>query len=188
MRQSSTWSTYHDLDFMAISLIFGECQFITHWVDTCSLPYSLHNNMARTKTTPRLLNDKMRVALPPHALKKKQGLQSSKSSKKPEKPKRWRAGTVALREIRKYQRTTELLIRKAPFQRVVREIAQNFRTDLRFQQSAIEALQEAAEAYLVGVFEDSQLAAMHGKRITVMPKDLRLARTIRGEQDRIVRK
>jgi len=68
-------------------------------------------------------------------------------------PHRYRPGTVALREIRKYQKSTELLIRKLPFQRLVREIAQDFKTDLRFQSSAVLALQEAAEAYLVGLFE-----------------------------------
>ncbi|RMZ52574.1 hypothetical protein APUTEX25_000220, partial [Auxenochlorella protothecoides] len=73
-------------------------------------------------------------------------------------------GTVALREIRKYQKSTELLIRKLPFQRLVREIAQDFKTDLRFQSSAVLALQEAAEAYLVGLFEDTNLAAIHAKR------------------------
>uniref|UniRef100_A0A6N2KAY2 Core Histone H2A/H2B/H3 domain-containing protein n=1 Tax=Salix viminalis TaxID=40686 RepID=A0A6N2KAY2_SALVM len=66
-------------------------------------------------------------------------------------------GTVALREIRKYQKSTELLIRRLPFQRLVREIAQDFKTDLRFQSSAVAALQEAAEAYLVGLFEDTNL-------------------------------
>ncbi len=71
------------------------------------------------------------------------------------KPHRYRPGTVALREIRKYQKSTELLIRKLPFQRLVREIAQDFKTDLRFQSSAVLALQEAAEAYLVGLFEVS---------------------------------
>ena len=78
---------------------------------------------------------------------------------------RYRPGTVALREIRKYQKSTELLIRKLPFQRLVREIAQDFKTDLRFQSSAVLALQEAAEAYLVGLFEDTNLAAIHAKRV-----------------------
>jgi histone H3 len=71
------------------------------------------------------------------------------------KPHRYRPGTVALREIRRYQKSTELLIRKLPFQRLVRELAQEFKTDLRFQSTAILALQEAAEAYLVGLFEDT---------------------------------
>ncbi|KAH3745554.1 Histones H3 and H4 [Pelomyxa schiedti] len=98
------------------------------------------------------------------------------------KPHRFRPGTVALREIRKYQKSTELLIRKLPFQRLVREIAQDFKTDLRFQSSAIAALQEAAEAYLVGLFEDTNLCAIHAKRVTIMPKDIQLARRIRGER------
>ncbi|KAJ4904515.1 histone H3 [Raphanus sativus] len=89
---------------------------------------------------------------------------------------------VALREIRKYQKSTELLIRKLPFQRLVREIAQDFKTDLRFQSSAVAALQEAAEAYLVGLFEDTNLCAIHAKRVTIMPKDIQLARRIRGER------
>ena len=98
------------------------------------------------------------------------------------KPHRYRPGTVALREIRRYQKSTELLIRKLPFQRLVREIAQDFKTDLRFQATAIMALQEAAEAYLVGLFEDTNLCAIHAKRVTIMPKDMQLARRIRGER------
>ncbi|NXW15325.1 H33 protein, partial [Circaetus pectoralis] len=90
-----------------------------------------------------------------------------------------RPGTVALREIRRYQKSTELLIRKLPFQRLVREIAQDFKTDLRFQSAAIGALHEA---YLVGLFEDTNLCAIHAKRVTIMPKDIQLARRIRGER------
>jgi len=92
------------------------------------------------------------------------------------------AGTVALREIRRYQKSTDLLIRKLPFQRLVREIAQDFKTDLRFQSAAVAALQEASEAYLVGLFEDTNLCAIHAKRVTIMPKDIQLARRIRGER------
>ncbi|KAF3815408.1 hypothetical protein GH733_016790 [Mirounga leonina] len=76
-------------------------------------------------------------------------------------------------QIRRYQKSTELLIRKLPFQRLVREIAQDFKTDLRFQSSAVMALQEACEAYLVGLFEDTNLCAIHAKRVTIMPKDIR---------------
>jgi histone H3 len=96
---------------------------------------------------------------------------------------RFRPGTVALREIRKYQKSTELLIRKLPFQRLVRELAQDFRNDLRFQSSAVLALQEASEAYLVGLFEDTNLCAIHAKRVTIMPKDILLARKIRGDRN-----
>jgi len=98
------------------------------------------------------------------------------------KPHRFRPGTVALREIRRYQKSTELLIRKLPFQRLVREIAQDFKTDLRFQSAAVAALQEASESYLVGLFEDTNLCAIHAKRVTIMPKDIHLARRIRGER------
>ena len=89
------------------------------------------------------------------------------------KPHRYRPGTVALREIRRYQKSTELLIRKLPFQRLVREIANEFiPTPVHFQSAAIVALQEASEAYMVGLFEDTNLCAIHAKRVTIMPKDL----------------
>ena len=100
------------------------------------------------------------------------------------KPHRYRPGTVALREIRRYQKSTELLIRKLPFQRLVWEIAQNLtKADIHFQSGAIMALQEASEAYLVGLLEDSNLCAVHAKRVTIMPKDIQLARRIRGERN-----
>ena len=98
------------------------------------------------------------------------------------KPHRYRPGTVALREIRRYQKGTELLIRKLPFQRLVREITQQFRADLRFQSAALQALQESTEAYLVGLFEDTNVCAIHAKRVTIFPKDMQLARRLRGEQ------
>ena len=98
------------------------------------------------------------------------------------KPHRYRPGTVALREIRRYQKSTELLIRKAPFNRLVREIAQDFKTDLRFQSAAIMALQEASEAYLVRLLEDSNLCAIHARRVTITPRDIQLARRLRGER------
>ena len=84
------------------------------------------------------------------------------------------SGTVALREIRRYQKSTELLIRKLPFQRLVREIAQDFKSDLRFQSSASGALQESVEAYLVSLFEDTNLCAIHAKRVTIQSKDIQL--------------
>lgn len=94
---------------------------------------------------------------------------------------RYRPGTVALREIRRYQKSTELLIRKRAFQRLVREIAQGFKGELRFQSSAVLALQEAAEAHLVALFEDTNMCAIHAKRVTIMAKDMHLASRIRGE-------
>jgi histone H3 len=96
------------------------------------------------------------------------------------RPHRYKPGTVALREIRRYQKSTEVLIRRLPFQRLVREIAQDVRTDLRFQATALMALQEAAEAHLVGLFESTNLCAIHASRQTIMPKDMQLARRIRG--------
>ena len=113
--------------------------------------------------------------------------------RKEKKPHRYRPGTVALREIRRYQKSVDLLIRKAPFQRLVREITQDMSTeahtiygykyeDLRFQSTAMLGLQEAAEAYLVGLFEDANICAIHAKRVTIMPKDIELARRIRGEK------
>ena len=98
------------------------------------------------------------------------------------KPHRYRAGTAALRDIRHFQKSTALLFRKLPFQRLVREIAQDFKTDLQFQSAAILCLQEASEAYLVGLFEDTNLCAIHTKRVTIMPRDIQLARRIRGER------
>lgn len=97
---------------------------------------------------------------------------------------RRRPGVKALREIRKYQRSTELLIRRHPFQRLVREITAGLKSDARWAVSAIDALQEAAEAYLVSLFEEANLCAIHAKRITIMPKDMILARRIRGETNR----
>ena len=102
---------------------------------------------------------------------------------------RYRPGTVALKQIRQYQKSTELLIRKLPFQRLVREIASDSEViksplcgKVRFQSAAIMALQEATEAYLVGLFEDSNLCAIHARRVTIMPKDIQLARRIRSER------
>ena len=98
------------------------------------------------------------------------------------KPHRYRAGTAALRDIRHFQKSTALLIRRLPFQRLVREITQHFKTDLQFQSAAILCLQETAEAYLVSLFEDTNLCAIHARLVTIMPKDIKLARRIWGER------
>ena len=95
---------------------------------------------------------------------------------KKRKRRRYRPGTVALREIRRFQKSTELLIRRMPFQRLVKEIAQTYSPYLRFQSGAVLALQEAVEAYLVELLEDSNLCAIHAKRVTIMPRDMQLAR------------
>ena len=98
------------------------------------------------------------------------------------KNRRYKPGTVALREIKKYQKSTELLIRKLPFQRLVRDVVVQSLGNLRFQSSALLALQEATESYLVGLFEDANLCAIHAKRVTIMLKDIQLSRKIRGEK------
>jgi histone H3 len=123
--------------------------------------------MARTKHTASRFQAK-------HAARKSLAKKEGATSKsKPatggiKKPHRFRPGTVALREIRRYQKSTELLIRKLPFQRIVREIASDYKSDLRFQSAAIAALQEATESYLVGLFEDTNLCSIHAKRVTIM--------------------
>ena len=165
-----------------------------------SLYFREWNNMARTKKMARKSTGKHRrnqlaANLPRKTLSPEQARRNAakavaaaqKNLGNPprtgglKRPMRYRPGTVALREIRRYQKTTELLIRKLPFNRLVREIAQDFKTDLRFQAAAIGALQEAAEAYLVGLFDDTNLCAIHAKRVTIMPKDIQLTRRIRGE-------
>uniref|UniRef100_UPI00358E5246 histone H3-like n=1 Tax=Myxine glutinosa TaxID=7769 RepID=UPI00358E5246 len=135
--------------------------------------------MARTKQTARKSTG---AKAPRKQWATKAARKSAPATGGVKKPHRYRPGTVALREIRRYQKSTELLIRKLPFQRLVREIAQDFKSDLRFQSSAVMALQEASEAYLVGLFEDTNLCAIHAKRVTIMPKDIQLARRIRGER------
>ena len=125
---------------------------------------------------------------------KKSGVKAPKGGMKApkggvRKPHRFQPGTVALKEIQRYQKSTDLLIRKLPFQRLVREIANDIDVcpahlcgKIRFQSTAVMALQEASEAYLVGLFEDTNLCAIHARRVTIMPKDIQLARRIHGER------
>ena len=138
--------------------------------------------MARTKQTARKSTGGKapRKQLATKAARKKQPATGGVK-----KPHRYRPGTVALREIRRYQKSTDLLLRKLPFQRLVREITRDMagpNSPDRFQGSAILAVQEASEAYLVSLFEDANLCAIHAKRVTIMPKDIQLARRIRGER------
>ncbi|XP_036129653.1 histone H3-like [Molossus molossus] len=170
-------------------------------VTAMDVVYALKRQGRTLPTSVRLRSGETRVVFPIAMARTKQTARKSTGGKAPrkqlatkaarksapatggvKKPHRYRPGTVALREIRRYQKSTELLIRKLPFQRLVREIAQDFKTDLRFQSSAVMALQEASEAYLVGLFEDTNLCAIHAKRVTIMPKDIQLARRIRGER------
>lgn len=145
--------------------------------------------MARTKISERkrqiagpLSGKAAKMQKPPKRCKKAACVRASIDKRKERHTKRYKPGTRALMEIRAYQKKTDLLLRKVPFQRLVREIAQDFKTDLRFQTSALLCLQEAAEAYITGLFEDTNLCAIHGKRITIQPKDVQLARRIRGER------
>jgi histone H3 len=145
---------------------------------------SVFFSMARTKQTARKSvagEGGGRKAPRKSAVASKSRLATEGGAAEGHKKRRFRPGTVALREIRRYQKDTSMLLRKLPFQRLVREIAQNHKSDLRFQSAAIVALQEAAEAYLVGLFEDTNLCAIHAKRVTIMSKDMTLARRIRGD-------
>ena len=114
------------------------------------------------------------------AAKKATALSSSSGGVK--KPFRFRPGTVALREIRRYQKGTGLLLLKLPFQRLVREIAVQGKEGLRFEAGTVLAIQEATEAHIVNLFADTCLCAIHGRRVTIMPKDIQLARRLRGER------
>ena len=138
--------------------------------------------MARIKQTARKQVSSLTSKVPRRLMAAKAARKTAPAMGGIKKPHRYRPGTVAIREIRKYQKTTDLLIKKLPFQRVVREIAQEFNSNLRFQASAVVALQEATESYIVGLFEDTNLCAIHAGRVTIMPKDMKLARRIRGEK------
>ena len=114
--------------------------------------------------------------------KKRRDSRNPQAEKPERKMRRFRPGTVALREIKRYQKQTTLLLPRAPFQRLVKSIMEGIEPDFRFQAQALGALQEAAEAYIVGLFEDTQLCAIHANRPTIMKKDMDLARRIRGER------
>lgn len=95
---------------------------------------------------------------------------------------RYQPGSKVLSEIRKFQRSSDLLIHRLPFARLVKEITLKFHHSLQWQNIALEALQHASEDFLIGLLEDANLSALHAKRITIMPKDIRLARRIRGHK------
>ncbi|AYU78161.1 H3V / histone H3 variant [Leishmania donovani] len=94
----------------------------------------------------------------------------------------WRPGTVALREVRKYQHSTEMLIARSPFRRLVKEIMSTFKDTMHMRHSALEAMQDATESYLVSLLSDANLCTIHAKRVTLYPKDLQLALRLRGER------
>ena len=143
--------------------------------------------MARTKNTSRKSAGKVpRSAIVP----KKSAKPKAKPKPKPKPTKqvgtttlrRFLPGTVALRDIRRYQKGTEMLLRKLPFQRLVRELAQVEKEGIRFQASAVLAMQEATESYMINLFADTCMCAIHGGRVTIMPRDIQLARRLRGEK------
>jgi len=138
----------------------------------------IDSTMARTKQTARKSTG---GKAPRKQLATKAARKSAPATGGVKKPHRYRPGTVALREIRRHQKSTDLLIRKLPFQRLIREIAQDCKDGLRFQGTGLLALQESSEAYLTTLMEDTNLCAIHAKRVTIMPKDMQLARRIRGE-------
>ena len=133
---------------------------------------SQQRNMARTKRTAR----KDKVGRKQSAFAKKQPRSQMGQATMQQQPHRYQPGMVALREIRRYQKSTELLIRKILFQRLVRKILQGYGVGYRVTPAMMMALQEAAEAYLVQLLEDSNLCAIHAKCITIQPKDIQLAR------------
>eukprot|EP01083_Nonionella_stella_P083518 230998_1 len=110
----------------------------------------------------------------------KRGSSPITNANKPAKKKRTKPGITALREIRKYQASVDKLIPKLPFSRLVKEICVKYKRDLRWQSVAIEALHYAAEAHIVTIFEDAYLCTIHAKRVTLFPRDVQLARRIRG--------
>ena len=136
--------------------------------------------MARTKPVARKIVGKR--VFPTKTVFIRKGNQMFRQDMVVKKPHRFRPGTVALREIRRYQKSTDLLIRKLPFRRLVAGVMAEHITALRIQTSAVMALQTAVEDYMVSLFEDANLCAIHAKRVTVFPRDIQLARRLRGER------
>lgn len=146
--------------------------------------------MVRSKAAPQRKPHRERIDLNKLPLRR-----SPAASGGLKRPRRFRPGTVALRDIRRYQKGHQLLVPRAPFVRLVRELTvkvlENSSAkgahwsidprDARYNANAIEALREATEAYIVGLFEDTNLLAIHAKRVTIMPRDMQLARRIRGD-------
>ncbi|KAM9831823.1 histone H3-like centromeric protein A [Neosynchiropus ocellatus] len=145
-----------------------------------------HNVSKRKATTPkRRPQQRPPSASPVPGPSTSAGHQQSRGAPpSPARRRRFRPGTKALMEIRKYQKSTDLLLRKAPFARLVREVSQSFIRDaFKWQVYALAALQEAAEAFLVRLFADANLCAIHAKRVTLYPRDIQLARRIRGTEN-----
>ena len=150
---------------------------------------SKSNQLPKEQENPKMVNDMTvrpqgkRVKTPAKKLPSSKGRRGSTFSQPPgKKPRRYRPGTVALREIRRYQKTQELLIRRAPFGRLVCELTDEATKQAkRWTSSAIAVLQETSDAYTTKLFEDSNLVATHAKCVTLMPKDTQLIRQLRGK-------
>lgn len=143
--------------------------------------------MARLKhTAKKAVGGKKPTKQPRKSLASRQGSSGGGDGEESRKKKRrFRPGELALKEIRAYQRSTELLLRKLPFARLVKEVQESFTPpgkQYRWQAHALLALQEAAEAHLVSLFEDANLCALHARRVTIMVRDFQLARRIRGQR------
>ena len=134
-------------------------------------------------TPSKLLANPLEARLPKKRLRPRRLIRVAHASGRIVKPHRYCPGTVALHKICKYKKSTEFLLHKTPFQRLVMESTQDHKVDLRFQSSALGASQEASEAYLVELFEDSNLCAIHAKRVTIMPKDIQLTQQILRERE-----
>ena len=144
---------------------------------------TVSNKIAKAQGPSKKITSKAKVEVAKTSKKIIKKVEDKKMRDQAEKRKiRFRPGTVALREIKKYQKSTDQLIPRAPFQRLVRDICSGIDNELRFQSQALVALQEASEAYLTGLFEDTNLCCLHANRMTVLKKDMDLARRIRGDK------
>lgn len=160
----------------------GGGPIITQLPDALPVPTLHSTNVSprqRSRKQPRPSRGHKKAGKQPRAHK---APRSHGAGREAQKTHRFRPGTVALREIRKYQKSFELLIPRASFRRLVVSVVEERKTDLRLQQSCCEALQQAAEAFLVDLFGDANMCALHAKRVTLMPKDIQLARRIRGDK------
>ena len=142
----------------------------------------LSNKLTKPSTKSKKISSKAKRESAPFSQKATQPDSSIQEAKVEKTKRRFKPGTVVLREIKKYQKSTELMLPRAPFQRLVRDITHQIDPDLRFQQTAIDAIQEAAEGYMVSLFEDANACAIHSKRVTLSIQHINLARRIRGDQ------
>ena len=165
---------YGETGFMGYGNFSGEYQPNSD----VNLSSSSESNSQLTQESAMAINNSSRAKLSTRSQNKQAIIASTRKSS------RFRPGTVALREIRRYQRSTELLIPKAPFQRLVKEILLDVSTtDVhRIQAGALNALHEAAEQFMVQTFDDANLCAIHASRSTVMKKDLLLAKRIKQKK------